>query len=108
MKLVKLQEILKEEEYKFIENMRDYHSGQSYMNAYAYLNNEIVGRVDFSIYDKKLYIDMIEVEPEYRRKGIATKLMDFVKKENPNLPIIPGYSTEEGHKFWEKYRKGIK
>ncbi len=103
--MIKLKQILKEEELKFSENMRDYHSGQSFMNAYAYSNNVMVGRVDYSIYDKKIYIDFIEVNPEYRRKGIATKLVDFIKRENPNMPIIPGYATEEGHKFWEKYRK---
>jgi len=103
--LIKLKEILTEENYKFSETMRDYHSGQSYMSAFAELNGKIVAGMDYSIYDNKLYIDYLEVKPEYRRKGVATKLMDFVKEQNKDLPIIPGYASDEGYKFWKSYSK---
>ena len=103
--MIKLKNILKEHNYKFIETMRDYHSGQSYMTAYVQLYGKVVGRCDFSIFDKKIYIDYIEINPDERRKGVATKLLDFIREENPNMPIIPGYATDEGDKFWKQYKK---
>ena len=48
-------------------------------------------------------IEYIFVHPQYRRKGIATKLVDMVethtgKKANPETPILP-----LGQKFFDAY-----
>jgi GNAT superfamily N-acetyltransferase len=102
--MIKLKEILYEE-IKYREEMRDYHSGQSYMTAYAEENREVVGWCNYSIYKNKVYIDMVEVKPEYRRKGIASELMNFIKQENKNMIIVPGMATDEGDKFWKAYKK---
>lgn len=103
--MIKLKKMIRESNYKFMETMRDYHSGQSYMTAYAQLYGKVVGQCEYSIYDKKIYIQYIEVNKDERRKGVATKLMDFIRNENKGIPIIPGYATDEGDKFWKKYQK---
>lgn len=97
--------IVNEQNFEYSETMRDYHSGQSYMTAYAKLDGETVGWCDYSIYDNKVYIDMLEVDKEYQRKGIATGLMNFIKKENEGKKIIPGMATDDGDKFWKAYTK---
>lgn len=65
---------------KFRSESRDYHDGQTYMTTYAY-NSEgkWIGWCDWSEYEKEIGIEMIEVLPEYRRKGIATMIMDVRK-----------------------------
>ena len=90
---------------EYSETMRDYHSGQSYMTAYAKLDGEVVGWCDYSIYQNKVYIDMLEVDNAYQRKGIATGLMNFIKQENEGKKIIPGMATDAGDKFWKAYTK---
>lgn len=104
--VIKLKTLLKEEwNIEYNETMRDYHSGQSYMTAYAKLNGETVGWCDYSIYQGKVYIDILEVDKTYQRKGIATGLMNFIKQENEGKKIIPGMSTDAGNKFWKAYKK---
>ena len=104
--MIKLKEILQEGlNIEYSETMRDYYSGQSYMSAYAKLNGKVVGWCDYSIYQNKVYIDMLEVDEEYKRKGIATGLMDYIKQENEGKKIIPGMSTDAGDKFWKSYTK---
>jgi len=103
--MIKLKEIISTLDVEYSETMRDYHSGQSYMTAYAKIGKEIVGYCDYSIYRDKVYIEMIEVEEKFQRKGIATGLMDFIKQENKDKDIIPGMATDAGHKFWKAYQK---
>lgn len=90
---------------KLSDDMRDHHSGQSYMTARAKLKGEQIGYVDYSIFNHKIYIDMVNVTESYRRKGIATKLFDLIKRENPGMQIVPGYSTDSGNKFYNSYKE---
>ena len=93
------------EEFKFTNEMRDYHSGEAYCSAYIWHENKIIGYCDYSCFKKKIHIEMIQVDEPFRRTGLATKLLDFIKKENPGETIDPGYSTEEGDKFYRAYQK---
>ncbi len=85
--------------------MKDYHSGQSYLSTYATLNDKTIGRVDWSEYNKEIYIDFVEVKDPYKRKGIATKMFDVIKDTNPNQKIHYGMTSELGTKFLAAYRK---
>lgn len=84
--------------------MNDYHSGQSYMVSYAVgPDDEELGHCDWSEYNKEISIDMMEVKEKYRRKGIATLLMNTIKETNPGQKINYGYSTDDGTKWLQKY-----
>ena len=89
---------------KLIDDCYDSHSGQLYCRIVAYDKNsdKYLGRIDYSIFEEKTYIDMIEVEKEFRRCGIASNLLGKLEKEHPKLNY--GFSTREGTKFLQKYK----
>ena len=82
---------------------REYHG---WIRAFDVSDGNFVGYVDYAYYEGEIAVKMIEVSPEYRRKKIATKLLEKLKQESPDAPIVMfgNYATGEGQKFL----KGIK
>jgi GNAT superfamily N-acetyltransferase len=74
------------------------------MNCEAglYLNDEIVGMVEYVLYDGELTVSNIIVRPEYRRMGYASRLMKYIRMENPDYKYIPSLKTDLGAKFEHK------
>ena len=52
-----------------------YASGETYFTMSYEQDGKTVGTLEYGEYDGEANVKMIEVEPEYRRKGIATKLL---------------------------------
>ena len=52
---------------------------------YIYLNNEVVGVIEYIDYGDEIEIKYIKIHKEYRRMGIATRVINELKKEN--VPI---------------------
>lgn len=73
-------------------------------------NNDIVGKIDVQINndEEEIYIDMIEVKPEYRRQGIATQMFDFLRKEFADYYVEWGFTTSDGTQLKEKLTNTIK
>ena len=72
-----------------------------------YDNGELIGYTDYSVYDEKPYIQMIEVQPKYRRKGYASQMIKRIQRTYPDSEIDFGWTTDEGTKFIEKLPKRI-
>lgn len=89
---------------KFTEESRGSHHRQHDLTAYATLDGIVVGYVEYSIFQNEIHIEMVEVAEEYKRNGVATKLFHFIRLKNSGMNIIPGYSTEEGSKFYNTYK----
>lgn len=96
---------ISETKIKFKDTCRGSHDGQTDMTIYAILNNIVVGYIDYSIFENEIYIEMIEVVEEEKHKGIATKMMHYLRLINSGQKIKPGYSTTEGFNFWESYKE---
>ena len=92
---------------KFQDECYDSHGGESFCGLIArdINTNEGLGYIDYSIFNNKLSIKMVEVKEEYKRMGIGTQLMQFLKKENPDKVIIKGMATEEGSSFVNSLQK---
>ena len=73
---------------KFTEEVTASYSNQINVSAYAWMDDKIIGYCDYSLYNGKVYIDMIHVEEFYRRQGIATMLFNFVKESNKGKEIV--------------------
>lgn len=90
-------------------DVTDAYSGQ--VNAVARIGDPndgiVMGYVEYSLYNGKIYINMLETKPEFRRTGVATALMTYLKESNPGTQIIQGMATEEGYVFSKsgKFRK---
>lgn len=55
-----------------------------------------LGYVDWTIYNNEPSISYIEVNKDWRRRGIARKLLQDIQKQYPDTPINFGYTTEDG------------
>jgi ribosomal protein S18 acetylase RimI-like enzyme len=83
----------------------DSYKGQSNLILYASLNNEIVGRVEYVIYDDEVSVSYIEVDKNHRRQGIGTKLLQELQKIYPNQSFDMGMFTSDGIKLWNSLPK---
>lgn len=69
------------------------------------IDNQLVGEVDYGInpLGDRLYINMIEIHPEYRRKGIALGVLwNLWLKHQVHIVPISQYGTS--YRFWSLAR----
>ena len=83
------------------DEVNDIHSGETFGTMSAKINGEVVGTIEYSEYNGTPSVKMIEIKPEYRRRGIATKLLQELQKKYPDQEIDFGMSTEDGTKLIE-------
>ena len=70
-----------------------------------YVDGEIVGLVEYVIYDGKLTISNIQVRPEYRRQGYGTRLLENLLKVNDDVTYEPSARTDLGALFFDSLNK---
>jgi GNAT superfamily N-acetyltransferase len=82
----------------FQDDIRGAHHGQVDGTLVAYDTNtsKTIGYIDYSLFEKKIYLNSIEVAATHRRQGYATAMMLKLKQINPGIPIKWGMMTEEG------------
>lgn len=71
-------------------------------------NGEEIGRATLSAKypNEPLYFDNIKIDEKYRRKGLATKLYDYVENRiGEKLQPSPIKQSVEAQKLWEKRQK---
>lgn len=89
--------------YRFREECYGYSGGQTDCSILAYDGNTVVGKLDISYYKnygrKEAYIKMVEVNPEYRGKGIGKELIRNLAQSIPYDAIDWGGTTEDGAKL---------
>lgn len=64
-------------------------------------NNEIAGMIDYNVHDERIHIRYITVSDQYKRKGIARKIIEMIMKDNPGKYIY-GDSLPGAIEFWKK------
>lgn len=79
-----------------------YHNGQTDMETGIYEDGEIIGMVQYTLYQNELTIKDIIVLPKRRREGFGSMLMNYIKKQNPSYTYVPSMKTELGTKFIHK------
>ncbi len=82
-------------------NIIDSKADESFGEIYAYdKTGNRIGELKFSKYKNEIGIEEIEVDPEMRRKGIATAMRKKLQETYPET-TIEGYGiiSELGHKF---------
>lgn len=65
---------------------------------YIYLNNEVVGVLEYVEYEDELEIKYIKIHKEYRRMGIATRVVNDLKNRRKD---ITGDALPEAIEFWK-------
>jgi len=84
------------ENIKFRNEMTGYSHGQKDMVLKAYADREMLGYIVYSEYMNNPHINMIKVMPEYRRSGVARKLVYHLQDMYPDTEIDWGMLTDEG------------
>lgn len=94
---------------RIVDNMFDGNSYECYGTLFAYIDNDIVGTLEYSLIyiDNEFYIRMISVDPKYRRMGIATALCNYIKNNYNDYYVEWGYTTNEGSLLKDKLTKTI-
>ena len=86
-------------------NIKDISTGYGYGETYYTMSytqdGKTVATLEYGEYDGEPNVKMIEVEPEYRRKGIATKLLQELQQKYPDAEINFGMTTPDGTKLLE-------
>jgi GNAT superfamily N-acetyltransferase len=88
----------------------DSHQGESFCSIYADdpSTGEMVGYIDYSVFEDELDIKYVHVAEPYRRQGLGTRMIEFLKQENPETKIRTGLATDMGAPFVQSLRgKGI-
>lgn len=80
----------------------DAYSGQINCEAGIYLNQEIIGVVEYVLYDEELTVSNIFIRPEFRRQGYGSRLMKYIKQQNPNYKYKSSMKTDLGSAFKHK------
>lgn len=80
----------------------DAYSNQINCEAGIYLDDTIIGVVQYVLYDRELTVSDIFIRHEYRRMGYGSKLMKYIKEINPTYKYIPSMKTTDGSKFVHK------
>lgn len=81
---------------------KEYHG---YFRAVDPESGKQVGYVDYSYYQGKMAVKMIEVDPEYRRQGVGLALLNKLQSESKTPIEIQGdFATKEGQALFEKFK----
>jgi hypothetical protein len=68
------------------------------------MNNDFIGKVGFNINttEKSIIIGGAEVKEKYRRKGIYSKIVDYIENvaNKYNLNIVEGSRSSDARAFW--------
>ena len=90
-----------DEEIKILDEVIDSHHGQLDMVMTAYMGEKPVGSLQYSLYENIPHISYIEVLPEYRRQGIASRLVRNLQSQYPETEIEWGILTDDGKAFYD-------
>jgi GNAT superfamily N-acetyltransferase len=88
--------------FTYTNEVLDAYSGQINCEAGIYVDSEIVGIVQYVLFDNKLTVSDIFVRKEFRRMGYGSRLIKYIKQENPEYKYKPSLKTDLGAAFKHK------
>ena len=62
---------------------------------------EIVGMIDYNIYDDRVKINYITINEVYRKNGIARKIMEMIINDNKGKMLYGDSLPGVAYKFWQ-------
>lgn len=84
---------------KFTDEMMGTQSGQSDLKLRAFINNTLVGWIDYTDYQGEISVKFINVKQEYRKQGIGKELVLQLQKNYPKKEIDFGGLTPDGYRL---------
>jgi GNAT superfamily N-acetyltransferase len=87
---------LVEPEFQQSIEVRGSQSGQMDLTLTFWQSREVVGYINYSVYQGEVHIQMIKVSPDHRRKGIGSEMLRALQREYPDTEIDVGSLTDDG------------
>jgi len=91
----------------FSEELTGAYKGQKNLTITATKNGKVVGRLEYSEFEKIPYLNFVEVLPEYQKQNIGSDLVKELQKSYPNKKIKWGMTTPEGTRLKEALDKQL-
>jgi GNAT superfamily N-acetyltransferase len=96
---------------RYWDDIHDSYRGENFGAVYATYGEAspeapCVGKLNFSVVGDEISIKYLSVRPNFRRKGIATKLYEKLKEAYPGKKIDHGMTTEDGTAWLNSVRQG--
>jgi GNAT superfamily N-acetyltransferase len=92
----------KDEYMEYRDEHVDSHGGQQNWELGLYRGDDIIGMVQYVLYDGELTVSDIVVLPSERRKGYGSRMMKHIKKLHPEYTYTQSMKTDLGSKFKHK------
>lgn len=89
------------------DNVRDVYGEIFYKTLQLIIDNDIIGYVDYNVYENEVYVEYIYVEPKWRRSMYGTKIIQKLQSLYPNTEINFGMMTDDGSKLYQSLNKNI-
>lgn len=89
-----------------IEHMGSVYNRDSYELG-MYIDGNIVGMVQYVIFEGELTVSNIIVPPKYRRLGYGSMMMQYLKEYHPEAKYKPSFKTDDGMKFNHKQHANL-
>ena len=105
MKIWRILKMAKVENLTFENNHINFHNAQNDYNLLAKMDGKSVGIIEYSEYMDEIYINNMVVSPNLRRQGIATQMIEELKRLYSGQPIHWGIMSEEGSKLNETLKQ---
>lgn len=80
----------------------DHYDGQDNYELGIYEDGEVMGYVDYTIYNNEITVSDILVRPNRRREGFGSMLIKKMKELHPDAKYKPSMKTDLGSKFIHK------
>ena len=78
------------------------HHGQSDYELAIYEDGNIIGYIDYTLYDNEITVSYAFVRPDRRREGFGSMLIKKMKQLHPEAEYKPSLKTDLGSKFIHK------
>ncbi|MDA4111426.1 MAG: GNAT family N-acetyltransferase [Candidatus Bathyarchaeia archaeon] len=92
---------------KTVQDVTGFSHGQIDAYFLAGVDGNVRGRLDYAVFKGNPYIQMIEVTPQFRRKGLARRMVEELAKEYGYENIRWGMLTEDGVKLKQKLDRDL-
>ena len=93
---------------RYVDSTVNSHHGQLDCILNAFIGETRVGYVDYDIYDNKITINLVTVDENYRRKGIARGMILELQRTHPDYYINWDYRTQQGEALYQSLKHELK
>lgn len=78
------------------DTVADFSDDTMYCYLNAMVDDAVIGFLFYGVFEDTPFVNMIQVNEEFQRKGIATQLFQELQKKYPDKEIEIGYTTPDG------------